>query len=275
MPLDAHEERSLMRYLRGESPEDERDAMALRLAQDDSLFQALEELETEWVDRLARGELDAAEAEAARKYLRESGQEGRLLIAKAIAKAAEDRHAAMHWEQSARRVRPARKVAWWVAVAAAASLVLTVAVWFGLNASRSEAPPERARNSATTPAEIPSVTITLPALLTRGTGTRPSPATAAPGQPLLLRLEIPEGRAFPEYRADLLGPDDAVLHRFLHKPAPSPQQPFAEFRIDPGTIPEGTHELALYGIAESAEPVLLGYYTLVLAPGLEIRIPNQ
>lgn len=264
-----------MRYLRGESPEDERDAIALRLAQDDSLFLALEELETEWIDRLARGELDAAEAEAARKYLRESGQEGRLSIAKAILQAAEDRHASLHGQRSARPVRPARRVAWWVAVAAAACLVLTVAAWFGLNASRSEAPPERARNAATPPAEVPLVTITLPALLTRDTGASPSRSTAAPGQPMLLRLEIPEGRTFARYRADWLGPNDAVLRSFPQQAAASPSPRFAEFRIAADTIPAGSHDLALYGITQGAEPVLLGYYALLLAPPPETPAPAR
>jgi hypothetical protein len=92
---------------------------------------------------------------------------------------------------------------------------------------------------------------------------------------LLLRLEIPEGRAFPEYRADWLGPDDAVLRRFRQDREIRSPQRYAAFRIDAGTISAGTHELALYGITESAEPVLLGYYTLVLASELEIRVPGR
>jgi hypothetical protein len=276
MPLDPHEEKSLMRYLRGESPEDERDAIALRLAQDDSLFLALEELETEWIDRLARGELDAAEAEAARKHLRETGQEGRMAIAKAIAQAAEDLHGKQHRQRTTTSARPAGKIGWWMGVAAAACLVLAVAAWFVTEGSRFGTQPERERNSAEAiSAGTPAVTIILPALQTRDAGTAPSPATAAPGQTVLLRLEIPEGRVFPEYRADWLGPDDAVLRRFPQEPVQSQPQRYAEFRIGPGTIPAGTHELALYGIAESAEPALLGYYTLLLVPQQESSVPGR
>jgi hypothetical protein len=235
-----------MRYLRGESSEDERDAMALRLAQDDSLFLALEELETEWIDRLARGELDPAEAEAARKHLRETGQEERLAIARAIARATGSPHAC---------------------------LVVAVAAWFITQSSRIEAPPERARNAATAPPELPALTIVLPALQTRDAGAASSPATAAPRQPLLLRLEIPEGRAFSQYRADWLGPNDTVLRSFPQEAASSSSQRFAEFRVAAGTIPAGSHDLALYGIAQGAEAVLLGYYTLVLAPPPETPAP--
>jgi hypothetical protein len=90
---------------------------------------------------------------------------------------------------------------------------------------------------------------------------------------LLLRLEIPEGRAFAQYRADWLGPNDAVLRSFPQEAASSSSQRFAEFRVAAGTIPAGSHDLALYGIAQGAEAVLLGYYTLVLAPPPETPAP--
>ncbi|MDZ7640056.1 MAG: hypothetical protein U5J83_17700, partial [Bryobacterales bacterium] len=97
-------------------------------------------------------------------------------------------------------------------------------------------------------------------------GVEPVSPLATPGDPLRLRFEVPEGRTFPRYRADWLGPKDAVRRSFSQPPSSPAEDGVFDVFINPGTFPSGTHEFVLYGLEAGRDPVLLNYYSLTLAP---------
>lgn len=273
MGLGPKDEETFRRYLCGDLSGDERETLLRRVAEDEELFASLEECETEWIDRFARGELGEEEAGQVKRYLRETGQEHRVSFAAALAEAAERERAG----QSAGPLlvagsrRPGRP-RWLPAVAIAASLaalLVSVALYRGyLQAPPDPEAPSDTAQSAATPSG--PLTITIPAGIARGPEPVPETVVSPESTVIRLRLEIPEGRTFPTYRAALLGAGDREEWQHVG-PAENAPEVVLQFEIPRDRLGEGSREFSLYGRSPDGTEELLGYYTLRLtevpAPG--------
>lgn len=273
MPLEPNEESTLMQYLRGELSDTERDAIADRLAQDDEFFLALEEMETEWIDRLARGELSIRETARVRKYLSDTGQLDRLVIAGALKHAASAENnvrtspapaLGTSNTQAAKR-GPSRSMRGFLgAIAAAVALVVVGALlYFGNILGNQSA--EIVSSRPPTLQAPHEVIVFIAAGVARGTSALDEHLIPQETTSVRFRLEIPEGRNFPVYRAALLGSDNQAS--WQHIGAVTPGNPrLLEFVVPIETVGYRHRELVLFGRNNEGKETLLSYYPFSLKP---------
>lgn len=82
---DPRQIEQVRRYLLGELPENEREAIAGRIFEDDGWHSLAREVENDLIDDFARGSLSRDEEARVRKFLSDTGQHDRLTVARAIA----------------------------------------------------------------------------------------------------------------------------------------------------------------------------------------------
>jgi hypothetical protein len=127
MKAESDDRGLLQAYLLGTLPEEDRARLGERALTDGEFFDRLREAEDDLIDALARGELNAQEGEAMRRFLVDTGQEDRLRIARA-------------WQAHTERVstrRPFRPGSGRVLLAIAATLLVLLAAGWLFRGSRS------------------------------------------------------------------------------------------------------------------------------------------
>lgn len=273
MPLEPNEESTLMQYLRGELSEPEHDAIADRLARDDGFFLALEEMETEWIDRLARGELSIRETARVRKYLQDTGQLGRLAIAGALERAASVENnsrtsqapAKKTPKSEATRTKPSRPMRRIFGAVAAALVLVVIAALLYVGGMLNTPPTEIAGGILPALQGESEVIVSIAAGVTRGTSPRDDQLIPQETTSVRFRLEIPEGRDFPAYRVALLGSDNQASWQYIGASSPGDSRTL-EFVVPFETVGYRHRELVLFGRNTDGKETLLSYYPFNLKP---------
>ncbi|MBL8233512.1 MAG: hypothetical protein JNL98_33760 [Bryobacterales bacterium] len=233
---------AIRKYLLGELPEAERDAIGQQAIADPEFHARIRDVENDLVDACALGDLDQQEDRKVREYLQATGQVDRLRFAQALA----------------RHKSPRRMWIRFTAIAAGASF----AVWMGwlANQSRDLRDPRDLRNQVGSPipkAVTPQARV---ASFSLSAG-----AVRDPGA--VRRIRIPEGvetvelnvdRAeFGRYRDIEAELKTASGMRVLRVALPSAAfQLLVERRL----LSKSMHELALTGIEASGKRELINYY---------------
>jgi hypothetical protein len=174
MSVESDDRGLLQAYLLGTLPEEERARLGEWALTDGEFFDRLREAEDDLIDALARGELNAQEAEATRRFLSDTGQEDRLRVARA-------------WQARTARVssaRPFRPGSGRMLLAIAATLVVLLAAGWLFRGSRSGP----AQPAAVPGSSGPVFSILLPAGVARSR--RDMPAISIPPGTAFVRMEL-------------------------------------------------------------------------------------
>lgn len=155
-------------YLLGRGSEEARARIAEELIVDPEFHAYVREVETEQADALVRGRLKAAEARAWREFFVATGQEDRLVVARALAE----------------KVEPKTRAGGWLRIAAAL-LLTSGGVWWWTGR-------EQAKGPVTTPLRA---SLVLPRDTTRGGGEARLVAVPKDAAEVELRFEVAPERA--------------------------------------------------------------------------------
>lgn len=200
MNFGGHNRELLVRYLLGQLSDEERDEVGTRLFSDDAFAELLEDAETDLIDRYARGELNAVDANAVRsRLLNSERQQDKLALARASA---------------LRGRRAVRSRTRWV-LAAAAALVMVVAGstwWFATKRPTTivqKVPPPAVSHEAALPA-VPAFAALLSPTGTRDAGPQQVTLPQGAGQ-VRFDLEVLNEDAGPVFSVQLFREGVAIL----------------------------------------------------------------
>jgi hypothetical protein len=252
MPLDAHDEARLRRYLLRTLPEEERDELEAQVLRDDALFEELEALEDELFHDYAHGRL----ADGERRDFERS-----LLAAPGAAERVEHARALLARLAPA----PSRSVRWsapaWLAAAAVVIALGAAWLWRGAPA----APPQAAHSPAAPPS-VPPAPSAAPPSAAPAPVTRVASLALAPG---LLRgspgplprltlggdvgrvrlvLSLPLEARAPAYDALLRTAEGRTVWKGSGL-RPEPRRATLIMELPADALPEGDYELVLAGAA--------------------------
>lgn len=227
----------LRKYLLGELPPAERDAVGREVILDPEFHSRIRDVENDLIDACARGDLSAVEAQKVRAYLDATQQGDRLRFAEAL-----------------RQRQPRAKKTWWVAAGIAAGICVAIpAAWVVLGQGGADSP-------TSAPPAVVSTSVSRIVRFSLAAGTVRDAATIRtiriPIEAETVEFDI-EREELSRYREI-----EVDLKLTSGRQVDSRREPAATLRIAVARklLLAGSYELALTGIDADGKRELLNYY---------------